>query len=298
MKPITIAMVTARREPCFQWFLDSLRLQATPAEVKVILVDFLATSRDISGLNRNGFDVVHTAPKPTVWQGPHRLTPTDWWATSSYRNTAACLCKTEWLAFVDDRCVLLPSYFSALRAAVKGGYAVCGRYEKRVDMTVENGSIKHGGSIIGVDPRFKNQAAPIKAPGSWFFGANTASSLEFLLKVNGYDESCDSLGLEDSVFGSMLEKNRFAIKYDPALSLVQERSSASIEPPLCRRTDKGVSPNDKSHGILARTAGKLRATHDFDLRVVRDAVQGTGLFPIPTTPTHDWWDGKALKEFP
>jgi hypothetical protein len=62
------------------------------------------------------------------------------------------------------------------------------------------------------------------------------------------------------------------------------------------RSDYGKSPKDKSHGFLTRTKKKLRATHDFDLNEVRAIVQRGEPFPIPTTPTHDWWDGRHLKE--
>ena len=301
-RSVTIGYVTARREPEFQWFVDSLASQLAPSSsVKIVLVDFLATSRDMSRFDARGFDVRHVPPKPTVWQGPHRLTKSDWWAVSAYRNTAACLCSTEWLATIDDRSVLLPTYARALERAMLKNTAVCGRYEKRRDMIVEGGVIK-GGVIIGHDPRWEHvekqrMTTPIRAPGGWFFGANTAQPIEFVLTVNGWDEGCDSLGLEDCVYGSMLERNRLPISYDPELALIQDRSAAAVEPPLAKRMDKGVSPNDKSHGILKRTADVMRAEHNLDLRADRERALRGEPFEIPTGPTHDWWDQQPLSEF-
>lgn len=267
-------------------------------DVRVIVVDMLAPTRDLAGVDVHGLPVRHVPCKPNVWQGPHRRTPRDWWALSTYRNTAVCLCETDWIAMIDDRCVLMPTYLDAIRRAMAGRYAVAGRYQKRYDMGVTAGVITEEGRISGEDPRLrKGSRGAVKVPGNWFYGACNAQPLEWALEINGWDESCDPLGLEDCVYGSMLELNGHKVYYDPEMFMIEDRSVAAVEPPLAKRADKGVSPNDKSHAILKRTAGLRRATHDVDLRAVRASVLAGEPFPIPAGPDTDWYDGQPLSEF-
>jgi hypothetical protein len=293
MKSLTICYVTARKEPNIEWFLQSLEHQVKPGDpVNVIVVDFHGDMGDRS----KKFPVKYVLPKPNVWQGEHRLTQKEWWATSAYRNTGLCCANSEWIAWIDDRSVLMPTWLQAVRDAMAGNYAVCGAYEKRTGMTVENGFIRHGGIVIGEDPR-RTYRRLSDVPGSYWFGCTNALPVEWALRVNGYDESCDSLGLEDCIFGQMLQLNGHPIKYDPRMKIVEDRSSEFYEAAV-GRTDKGTSPNDKSHALLQRVAGKKQATHHWNLREVRDQVLRGEPFPIPTEPTTDWWDGKPLSEFP
>lgn len=307
MKSLTVAYVTSRKHPEAEWFLQSLASQVREGDaINVVVVDYHSGMRAGLMIQNGAWGHVGasyplpllTVPcKPNVWQGPHRFTKSEWWAKSAYINTAICLCKTDWIAFVDDRSVLMPTWLQSVREAMDGNYAVAGSYEKRRDMTVENGSIQHGGTVIGTDPRKVSSHAPIRMTGGWWFGCTNALPLEWALEINGADECCDSLGMEDVVFGSMLAANGFPMKYDERMAIVEDRTPEFYEAAV-GRTDLGVSPNDKSHGILSRTAGKKRATHHWNLREVRDLVQRGEPFPIPTEPTHDWWDGRPLSEFP
>lgn len=293
---LTIGYCTAREHPEIGWFLDSLCHQIDKDDkIKVIVVDYFKETRPLmAGLNCP-IDVYHVLPKPNVWQGKHRLTKKEWWAKSAYINTAICLCETDWIAFCDDRSVLLPGWLNAIKRAERGQYAVAGSYEKRKGMTVENGFIKHGGIVIGEDPRKWKSTTPI--PGSHWFGCTNALPLEWALRINGADESCDSLGMEDVVFGQMLGKAGCSIQFDPQMKIVEDRSEATYEAAV-GRTDKGISPKDKSHGILTRIHDRDKATHHWNLRDVRKVVMAGQGFPIPTEPTHDWWDNKPLVEFP
>lgn len=312
MKSLTICYVTARKNHQFQWFYDSL-VQQTKGDfsgIRVVMVDYHMDYRNpvesqeemfcymdrcgVSGMNT--VYRIRVLPKPNVWQGKHKLTKKEWWATSAYRNTGLCLADTDYIAWVDDRSVLMPGWLRAVRDAMAGNYAVCGAYEKRTGMTVEDGFIKHGGIIIGEDPR-RHMKKPTPVPGNHWFGCTNACPVEWALQVNGYDESCDSLGLEDCIFGEMLERNGFPIKYDPRMKIVEDRSPEFYEAAV-GRTDLGVSPNDKSHALLDRCRGKKQATHHWNLREIRERVLRGEPFPIPTEPTHDWFTGKPLTEFP
>ncbi len=305
MKSLTICYVTARAEPRFDWFFTSLNAQDKNEvrKLSIIIVDFFADDLErrmqVQRLAPDYMlpNIIHTTCKPNVWQGKYRKTPGQWWAKSAYLNTALCMARTEWIACLDDRSVIMPGYLAAISRAMDQNYAVCGRYQKRTGMTVEGGYIRHSGIVVGEDPRYTNQKESVPVLGSLWFGCNNALQVEDALKVNGYDESCDSLGLEDCIFGGMLERNGVRIRYDPAMFMVEDRTPEFYEAAV-GRTDKGISPNDKSHALVARTVNQTKATHHWDLREIRKTVWSGKAFPIPDQPTHDWYDAKPLEQFP
>src|SRR5262245_32444690 len=146
MSSLTIAYCTSRSQSRLEWFFDSLRNQLQGDPIKIIVVDFYQTAlhRDA---NAFGFTATLTPPKPSVSQGSHRLTKEDWWAKSNAMNTAICLCETDFIAFVDDRCVLAETWLGAVQRAMNNEYAVCGAYEKRANMKVENGVVIEEGEF-------------------------------------------------------------------------------------------------------------------------------------------------------
>jgi hypothetical protein len=294
MKTLTVVYITSRDHPEIGWFLDSLRLQRWE------LTRILIISTNLKLVKYEWFEVHR--PKPNVWQGPHRLTKQDWWGISNSRNTGLCLCQTEWIAFLDDRSVLMPIWMTAVEDAMNGNYCVCGPYQKRTGMTVEKGVIKHGGIITGEDSRlayvrqyWQSLTNPYTCGGEWTFGASLALPTEWALAVNGFEELCDGLGSEDTLFGQMVANNGYPIKYDTRMSMVEDRTPEKSGP-VMRRTDKGVSPNDKSHKILEVWKGAKRTNHQWDLRRVRADVLSGKPFPIPTGPETDWFDGEPLKD--
>lgn len=276
------------------------------SKIEVLFIDIGLENSLALGVWSALIEMRRSEPKPTVWQGKHRLTKDDWWAAANARNTAIALCKTDWIAFVDDRSVLAPTWLEAVVAAMDGNYAVCGPYEKRVGMTVENGYIKNGGIITGqdnrlayvtqhwTDPRHK-LTNPYDCPGNWWYGCSTALPLEWALQVGGYDETCDGLSGEDYVFGLMLQNNRFPIKYDTRMAIVEDRTADKLGPTMIRR-DKGTSPDDKSHELLNMLRDQREAQHGFDLRKLRAAVLAGNPWPKPWGPTKDFYDGQPLSE--
>jgi hypothetical protein len=285
-----------------------LRPQLNKGEdVRIIVTDFYADKPEIGGrtgvkfkLNDLGIKWIWTEPKPTVWQGKHRVTSQDWWAMSSARSTAVCLCETDYIMFLDDRCVLFPGWMEPVRQAIKERYIVAGAYEKRTGMIVTDGVITHGGIVIGKDSReeyvdkFWKKPEPFKAPGEWTFGACLGAPLEWVLNINSWDETCDGCSMEDCIFGLMMQNNGYPIMYDKRIKIVEDRTPSELGY-VMKREDKGVSPNDKTHALLAKLRGLKRAAHPFDIRQLRSDILGGKPWPIPTWPTHDWYDGTEIK---
>lgn len=309
---LSAILITSREKPLLEWFFDSLRGQVKPEDrIQVIVVDLAldhiaeAVPQPRMECVRAGWNgVLHVPGKPTVWQGRYRVTSKNWWAASNSRNTGICLAQHAWLSFLDDRCVLLPGWLDSIREAQAGKYAVFGAYEKRVDITVTDGVIIHSGTVIGEDSREKyvrehwGGTTPAKCPGEWAFGCNLALPLEWALVVNGYEELMDGLSAEDVVFGKHLENNGFDLRYDSRMKIIEDRTASELGEGMPRESKQRFphDPLDKGHKALERFTPLKRASHQWDIRAVRADVMRGLPFPVPTGPTHDWFDNEPLSE--
>lgn len=294
---LTIAYITSREQPMLDWFLDSLDRQLGPDRPRIVVVDFWKDKRGTDGIPAiDARGAIHVTPKPNVWQGPHRITKVDWWATSSARNTGLCLASTPWLAYVDDLCVLGDKWVESIRDAMRGDYIVFGAYQKSKKMVVEKGVIKSQ-EIWSTDNRARGNGGPIECSGQWLYGCSLAGPTEKFLSVGGWPEMADGLSFEDCLMGFSLQNNGFKLKYDERM-FTTECEDEHFKGYTFRRTDKGVSPNDKSHAALA----KAQQTKYWDnpipggIRAVRDAVLRGEPFPVQTEPTHDWYDQQPISE--
>lgn len=305
---LTIGYITSRPSPRLEWFFDSLKRQTKPDdEIEIIIVDKFAgdDARTENHKRLAGRPIIITAPKPTIWQGKYRITSEDWWAASNSRNTVFCLASHPWVACLDDRCVLLPNWLNCVRDAQKHGYAVCGTYEKGFDLVVENGHIvsfveprDETGKLSAKDSRLNEKGlvmtAPNLCPPNWFFGCSFALPLEWVWAVNGQDETCDGLSMEDVIFGLMLKNNGYPICFDPRMRIVEDRTPNQIGSPM-RREDKGKSPDDKSHAMLAMLRDSKRAMHHWDLKKISEQVKAGQPFPEPEKKKYfDWYDGELI----
>jgi hypothetical protein len=107
------------------------------------------------------------------------------------------------------------------------------------------------------------------------------------------------MGFEDCILGIRLANNGIGFQYDRRMLTYESEEDHHKDPPM-RRTDKGVSPNDKSHAILKIAQGsKFAENRHFGaggIRGLRQAFQETGEIPLPNGPTYDWFDGQPISE--
>lgn len=307
---ISIGFITSRTKARFVWFLDSLAKQIQPDDrLQIILVDTYAeedirrdyTEADFidafvnSGMEENVLPLVHTLPKPTIWAGKHRITKENWWCKSNSLNTFICLAKHPFLAMVDDRCVLAPQWLQCVREAMNGNYAVCGSYEKRSGMKVENGEITDYGECLGVDTR--TQYGEPVVTRDWY-GGSCALPLEWCLAVNGFSEDlCDSLGSEDSMFGVTLRNSGYPMKFDSRMRIIEDRTPSEIDGAL-KRADKNphLGQRAKSWDIVRAFHGKTTSQNSFDIRDMRARILKGEDWRPPSASHFDWYDQQPIED--
>lgn len=304
--PLTICYLTSRKNCCFKWFIDSLKLQTLEVckSIKIVVVDFhadMGRAEEKSWLNECGDNWVWTAPKPSVWQGEHRLTKENWFAASNARNCGLCLASDGWIAYVDDLSVLQPGWLKSIEEAMDGNYIVLGAYEKVRNMFVEKGTVVSCTHFPGgQDSRYSRAALgrATNVDGGWLYGCSLAGPVEAFLTVNGWPEMADGLGSEDYGMGICLENAGFTLKYDPRMMTLESEELHFTEPPM-KRSDYGVSPNDKSHAALNMFKQSKRFENYFGeggIRELRNKIITGEPFPVMGIPEHDWFTGKALSE--
>jgi glycosyltransferase involved in cell wall biosynthesis len=314
---LNIAYVTSRKEPCFEWFADSLKNQIKPEDnIRVIIVDFFASERTI----RSSLDVSphvlslgewHVAPKPTPWQGPHRLTKHDYFAPSNARNTALCYALDGWIVYVDDLSVLMPGWLAAVREAIAENRITCGAFRKVNKLVVEKGNVvSYEDHPAGVDSRW-NQVPddkPSKCPPNWLFGCSVVMPVEALLKINGWPELCDStgIGMEDCHTGIALANNGYQLWYDRRMLTFESEERHHNQPTMLRMDKRGKAqvpigshPDEKGFAVVTALEKAKRFHNYFEpggIAALRKKILAGEPFPMVVLPDTDFYDKQHLSE--
>lgn len=303
---VTICFMTGRAEPHLDWVLDGLASQVDPSdEIDLIVVDALAwdpsprnvlSDRESAILPRivcQGLSVRVTPPKPTIWQGRHRVTSCDWWATASARNTALVLARHDYIAFLDDRSRIGPAWLETVRKAERDrASVVCGSYDK-LEGTLD------APRTASDHRREMSPSGKINCGGQWLYGCTFCLPLAWALEVNGLEEGCDGLTGEDYIFGLMLGNAGRRIDFSTSLYVYQDRTVGNQS---CKGSyacmDKGRSPNDKSHAALKRFGRRTRTEFTPDLTLLRQLFEVGAAFPIPDPngDHRDWYDDQPIAE--
>lgn len=311
---LTIALITARKAPAFEWFFASLSKQVLPTDdLGIVIVDFYAepcdawTALDVDDRMTRLFDVAgeHNLAdetswrpvKPNVWQGSHRFTKHNHWAVSNARNTALCYAPDGFIVWTDDRSAFVPGWMSAVREAMAEPYVVAGSYQKVAGLNVRNGIVLGSREVLGVDSRYHGQAGPVACHGDWLYGCGTGLPVEWALDIGGYDEDCDGMGFEDVIFGLMLEKAGRPIYFDPRMVVVQDRTQQWNG---FVRHNYGIPPCDKSRAIMNMVlSGSRKKSRTYfgegDIRSVRESVLSGKEFPNAAGPSFEWFTGVSMR---
>ncbi len=320
---LTIAYITARREPMIEWFFRSLERETRGdySDIKVVVIDYhRRTHANISTRVPPGTKVppnlIHESPKPTVWQGAHRLCLKEYFAAANARNTAICYSDAGYVAFVDDLSILAEGWLKAVREAMKYGYVACGAYRKVLKLDLSpNGEVSFENYPEGWDHRWQHgdPKKAVKCHSNWLFGCSVAAPVNAFLKINGWPELADSsgIGMEDCLTGMALEASGHELRYDRRMLTYESEERHHINNGQFLRVDMGVGrkveiqpgvshPDEAGHRLLNMLRGKTRFDNDFgpfpDLAALRLHVLAGGQFPIVNRPTHHFYDNIPLSE--
>jgi hypothetical protein len=304
---LNICYITARENSRFEWFADSLIKQCNGNfdNIKVIVISrhlwYNQKPEYFSEHLKPFSNTVIIPPKPSVWAGLNRLTDQDWFSAANSRNSGLCHCEDGFCAYADDLAVLLPDWLDRVKAAMDGGYIACGKYQKVKDLVVENGEVKSFTDYPqGHDSRAQFAKSPLQpcADGGWMFGCSVAMPVEALLTIGGWTEFVDGMGSEDSLTGLTLQNAGFKMFYDQKMLTYESEELHHVEPAL-GRTDKGVSPDDKSHRALNIVLSGQKFFDNYykgGMRALREKVLKDEPFPIVQIPEADWYDGEKISE--
>lgn len=296
---LTIAYITSRLDPKFEWFLLSLahQLKEVGDAVSIIRVDFQRGPEKPKVYQNGAYTITHVRPKPSVWQGKHRLTQQDWFAASNARNTALCLAKDGYIAYVDDLSVLMPGWLAAVREHQAAGRLAFGAYQKVNNLVVKEGRVESF-TLHSRDNRVAQVSTSVTpCNGRWLYGCSLCGPVENFLEVGGWPEFCDGLGFEDCIMGHALENCGFPMVFDTRMMTLESEEHHHAGP-VFKKSDFGVSPRDKSHAALGiGQQSKYFENYFFGgMRAMRAQVLAGEPFPVVNNPQHCWFTGKHLSE--
>jgi len=301
----TVAYITCREEPNIGWFYDSLDAQL-PADLKpdLVVVDHFMKQRFLPAphpeLRRKLNRFVYTPPKPSVWQGPHRLTAVDFFSASNARNTALCYgYDSDYIVYVDDCSVLYGKWLESFMEASKSGEVILGSYEKCAINHINDIKWIVGGRDYRLDRTLFGKEV-VCSP-RYLLGCTVAIPVSALVAINGWPEfHCDGMGYEDCITGVVLSNIGLACIFVRDMKIFEDEPSHHVGQKMLR-IDPGVSPVDKSHTMWERLKNVNYIPQDFgeeqSMLGLKARVDHGIRWPIPKYPTHEWFTGIPLEQF-
>lgn len=252
---ITFIYTTCRKNPKFEWFIDSLYNQALEEKydistIEIVMVDFElqydeSRRETMKQIVNNRFKFVHVEPMPSQWQGKHKICSRDCFSASLARNTGICYASNPYVFFVDDLSVLEPGSFKYMIEYAKQNLIIAFAYKKVWDLEVENGVIIHKREEpSGIDTRWDQGDDFRRIGGTQLYGYS-GSPIEHILKINGFDEKHNSIGYEDLDYGYRLEKCGLEIYYSKKV-VYNESESLADQGNLFLRRDPLLTPEQYS----------------------------------------------------
>ena len=317
---ISIIYSTNRKNPKFEWFRESLLLQMDGddlANVEIIMVDYCYDPQENWNDPLAPFKGTITKPKQNIYQGPGRLTKTEMFSPSNARNTGAMLSSGDYLVFIDDVGVLMPTWWKAVKESAAKNLIVCGAYQKHWEMVVQDGRlISSRSEPSGIDSRWNqgNDFGPVGIQGSQLFGCSFGIPYTDFIAVNGFDEICDSIGGEDYQFGLRLNNAGRSIFYDRRMLTIESEELHDQDYKMLRE-DRVITPEqymrklinygvhrravpgnwDSSHMILDILHG-MRQTWTIGNNYTISDQRAKKELPQSATADLHWFDDKPLSE--
>jgi hypothetical protein len=313
---LTIAYLTFRMHPRFEWFARSLAREfrsmpdVDPKDVQIVVIDGRLWHEDMhrrlgmldAAENRVHFE--HHPPKPSPWQGPNRQTSKDYFCAASVRNTAFAYAQAPHVAFVDDLSVFLPGWLKAHMHAAGHGYVLAGTTCKN-----RNIAVNAAGEITAFEtfqPGQDSRLAMIRGgltpiSGSSLFGGTFSVPLGLALACNGQDEINDTIGGEDYDFGIRLQRAGGSI-YLSDCGTFEDEDGHHAEAPMVRLDkpwagpDGPYSSNFLLNKLLRETPRTWSIGNEFVLRDLRTQILAGGEFPPPRPDLRHWVDNQPLSE--
>ncbi len=320
---ITICYITARRQPMFKWFIETL-ISQYPNEIvddEILIIDHFIDydvnrEENLKKLVNGRFEYTHISPKPSIWIGKYRKTSRNFYDGPNTRNTGFIVCDTEYLVFVDDLTVLMPNWLQYHKRSAERKIIFSGAYDKVSDIVFNENKFQSY-TAKNCDCRLIHQQSDddINSWGGWAFGTNTGFPIEYILKVNGYDEFLGARrGGEDCNIGVRLENAGFKDKFfynkncltieDGELHYTGENSIDELY--AIRRWKGDVVKNHHIHDFLSKKYNEMEHEHlyknreyttldkNFNLQKERELYRNTKTFRMVDDVNFIDFDGETI----